>query len=211
MLENVLIVFFLLYGLAGLIILGFLGYILYELYRRKKKTQELEIALKNKLDSNIEITNQDLNTFSQAYEIPEFKARLALYRTFKDCNDPVQYEKLKVLVKEVRQQEPFDSMPDEVKPSLVRISELISSSELESDKHVLSPITNVFGKYKELLEKQRKSHKRELVAYFFTILGTIFGLISLYFAFVAPTSGDIALELQQLLQSKELLTGQVGD
>lgn len=38
-------------------------------------------------------------------------------------------------------------MPDEVKPSLVRLSKLTEQSSEESDKHILNPIIGVLVKY----------------------------------------------------------------
>jgi hypothetical protein len=65
------------------------------------------------------------------------------------------------LVVEIEKEEPFDELPDEVKPSLSRLLKIIESSKDESDKHVLLPITSALNKYTELKLEQEKNKKAD--------------------------------------------------
>ena len=62
-------------------------------------------------------------------------SRLALYRVYRDIEDKEVFDALNKLVAEIQENEPFDTMPDEVKPSLSRLQVLTSKSDIESDKH----------------------------------------------------------------------------
>ena len=63
----------------------------------------------------------------------------------------------------------FDTMPDEVKPSLSRLQVLTSKSDIESDKHLLTPITNILSKYQQLLEDKKENPEKSNIAYTLTV------------------------------------------
>lgn len=188
------------FALYALIIIGMLGLVFWVSVKREKKINNLQSDLKNKVTSGFNLNSKDISLLGQAHDLSPKSARLALYRVYKDMDKAEDFEKLKTLVQEIQKEEPFDTMPDEVKPSLLRISELSHQSDSESDKQILTPVTNILTKYQELVEEQKKTRKQANIAYLLTIVSSILGAVSLYFAFSAPTAKEIAKQLKVLVE-----------
>ena len=162
---------------------------------RDHRINQLQEDLKSKVEAGFELTSKDIVVIGRAHNLSAKSSREALYRVYKDIKTPAEFAKLKGLVSEIEKEEPFDTMPDEVKPSLLRVSELAYKSGEESDKHILTPITNILTKYQELQDEQKKARKQTNIAYMLTIISFIVGAISLYFAITAPTASEIAAQL----------------
>lgn len=190
---------FVVYG--SIILLAIIG-AAWSVKRKNEKIRNLQADLLTKITNDFELTPQDITLIGRAYGLSAASSRLALYRAYKDIDQKENFQKLKSLVEQLQKDEPFDTMPDEVKPSLSRISCLTSESPLESDRHLLTPITNILTKYQDLLEEQKKTKKQASIAYTLTIASFIFGAISLYFAFMSPSAQDIASELVKIEEEK---------
>ncbi|ENM5799950.1 heme exporter protein CcmD [Vibrio mimicus] len=186
------------FGLYAIVIIAFLGLMVWSVRKREENRKRLQADLKSKLESGFNLTSQDIVLLGRAHDLSPSNSRLALYRVYKDISDSGSFDKLKELVSEIHKEEPFDTMPDEVKPSLSRILELTSNTTSETDKHLLTPITNILTKYQDLVEEQRKTKKQATVAYLITIISFVIGAVSLYYAITAPTAADIATQLSQM-------------
>ncbi len=185
------------FWLYALIILLFVVFVFWNVRKREESKKQLQEDLKRKIENDFNLTSQDIVLLGRAYDLSASSSRLALYRVYKDIADSESFEKLKKLVSEIHKEEPFDTMPDEVKPSLSRISALTATSSAETDKHLLTPITNILTKYQDLVEEQKKTRKQAYIAYVITLVSFVFGAISLYYAITAPTAAEIASELSK--------------
>ena len=185
------------FGLYALIILLFVVFVFWNVRKREESKKQLQEDLKRKIENGFNLTSQDIVLLGRAYDLSASNSRLALYHVYKDIADSESFEKLKKLVSEIHKEEPFDTMPDEVKPSLSRISALTATSSAETDKHLLTPITNILTKYQDLVEEQKKTKKQAYIAYVITLVSFVFGAISLYYAITAPTAAEIANELSK--------------
>jgi hypothetical protein len=190
------------FALYAIIIIGFVVFVIYEIKSREEKLKKLELDLKEKIENDFELSTQDIVILGRAYDLSPSNSRLALYRVYKNIKNKDSFNFLKKLVSEIQKEEPFDTMPDEVKPSLSRILELTSKSQSETDKHILTPITNILTKYQELLEERKKTRKRNNIAYTISIVSFFIGVIGLYYAFSSPSANDIANELKKLNQAE---------
>lgn len=103
---------------------------------------------------------------------------------------------------EIEKEEPFDELPDEVKPSLSRLSKLIEKSNDSADKHILLPVTTALTKYVELKVEQEKAKKQTNRAYVITIISFVVGAISFYFTLKSPSEADIKKAMEQVLSEK---------
>lgn len=187
--------------LYPIMIFSIFGLGLWGLMKREKNLRKMQSDLKSKLSNNLQLTSKDIVILGRAHGLSPSNSRLALYRVYRDIDENESFNRLKKLVHEIEKEEPFDTMPDEVKPSLLRISEISANSEAESDKHILNPITNVLTKYQELVEEQKKSKRKTSIAYLVSIVSFIVGAISLYLAVKAPTAMEIAKQLELLNKS----------
>ncbi|ELV8675416.1 MULTISPECIES: hypothetical protein [Vibrio] len=188
------------FTLYAVLIIGMFVFALWIKHKRDSRIGQLQEDLKSKIEAGFDLTSKDIVIIGRAYDLSAKSSREALYRVYKGIKTPNEFEKLKTLVAEIDKDEPFDTMPDEVKPSLLRVSELSYKSGEESDKHILTPITNILTKYQELQEEQKKTRKQTNIAYMLTIISFIVGAISLYFAITAPTASDIATQLGAMKQ-----------
>lgn len=167
---------------------------------REKRKQDVNKAkfldyFKAKFALGFDLTSKDVVTIGRAHDLSAALSRNTLYKVIRDLETREDFDKFRVLVAEIEKEEPFDTMPDEVKSTLLRISVLTHEFGGESDKHILTPITNILTKYQELLEEQRKIKKRSYIAYILAIISFIIGVTGLYFTVKAPTANDIATEL----------------
>ncbi|CAK2110800.1 conserved hypothetical protein [Vibrio crassostreae] len=186
------------FGLYAIVLIVFFGLIIWSVRKQEENRKRLQADLKSKLESGFNLTSQDIVLIGRAHNLSPSNSRLALYRVYKGISDSGSFEKLKKLVSEIHKEEPFDTMPDEVKPSLSRILELTSNTTSETDKHLLTPVTNLLTKYQELVEEQRKTKKQATIAYLITIVSFVIGAVSLYYAITAPTAADIATQLSHM-------------
>ena len=186
------------FGLYAFAILLFVAFAFWYVKKREESIKLLQADLKIKLEKGFNLSSQDIVLVGRAYNLSAANSRLALYRVYKDLTDLESFEKLKKLVSEILKEEPFDTMPDEVKPSLARISALTSTSSTETDKHLLTPITNILTKYQDLVEEQKKTKKQTYIAYVVTLVSFVFGTVSLYYSISAPTAAEIAGELSKV-------------
>ena len=188
------------FALYAVLVIGMFVFALWIKRTRDRHIIQLQEDLKSKIEAGFKLTSKDIVIIGRAYDLSAKNSREALYRVYKGLKKPDEFEKLKALVSEIEKEEPFDTMPDEVKPSLLRLSELSYKSGEESDKHILTPITNILTKYQELLEEQKKTRKQTNIAYMLTIVSFIVGAVSLYFAVTAPTASEIATQLGAMKQ-----------
>jgi len=197
------------FGIYGIIIIFFACFAVVEVRKRNENIKNLEADLKNKIKNKFELTSNDITLIGQAYGLSPTNSRLALYRVYRDIEDKEVFDALNKLVAEIQENEPFDTMPDEVKPSLSRLQVLTSKSDVESDKHLLTPITNILTKYQQLLEDKKKTQKKSNIAYTLTVASSLVGVVGLYFAFVSPSAQDIAKELNDI-SKQELHNKQIN-
>lgn len=172
--------------------------------QRRKNAEAMRKNIHAKLESNIQLSSKDVVNIGKSFDLTAFQARKVIYKIFRDAEDKATFESLKNLVQEIEIEEPFDDMPDEVKPSLARLSKIIEESAEESDKHILTPITGTLSKYVELRSEQEKLKKQTNRAYVVTIVSFVIGAISFYFTLSSPSAKDIANEIQSATEIQKV-------
>ena len=139
-----------------------------------------------------------LSILGISFDLTAFQSRKVIYKIFREADNKETFESLKKLVQEIESEEPFDDMPDEVKPSLARLTKIAEGSDEDSDKHLLAPILGVLSKYVEQKSEQEKLKKQTNRAYVVTIISFVVGAISFYFTLTSPSAEDIAREIQSV-------------
>lgn len=169
--------------------------------QRRKNAEAMRKNILSKFSSDIDLTAKDIVHIGKAFSLSAYQARQVIYKIYSEANKKDEFSKLKNLICEIEKEEPFDELPDEVKPSLIRLAKVSESSGEESDRHILSPIVQTLNKYVDLKSEQEKLKKQTNRAYVITIISFIFGAVSTYFTISAPTAADIAKEMQNILPS----------
>lgn len=169
--------------------------------QRRKNAEAMRKNVLSKLSSKIELTAKDIVHIGRAFDLTANQARQVIYKIYSEVNESNEFKKFQELIRDIEKEEPFDGLPDEVKPSLIRLTKLSENSGEESDRHIVSPIVQTLNKYVDLKSEQEKLKKQTNRAYFITIISFIFGAVSTYFTISAPTATDIAKEIQNTQES----------
>lgn len=167
--------------------------------QRKKNMERMKAYIKSKLTSPEALSAKDITLIGRGFDLSSKNSRDAIYKLYAEIDDAPSFKALKKLVTDIEKEEPFDDLPDEVKPSLSRLVKIIESSPEASDKHVLLPITSTLNKYVELKLEQDKTKKQTSRAYIITIISLIVGAISFYFTLKSPSDEEIKKAMAQAL------------
>jgi len=186
-------------AIYGLTFIGAAIILSWTAIQRKKNLDKAQDSLKTKLSAGLPLSAKEVVYIGRGFEVSPKSSRDVVYKLFSDTNDPKQYAQLKALVSEIEKEEPFDELPDEVKPSIARLARLVEHSDDPADKHVLLPITTALNKYVELKGEQEKAKKQTSRAYLITIISFVVGAISFYFTLKSPGVTDIKNVLEEVL------------
>jgi len=181
------------------VIAGAIVFVFWMTIQKRKNMERMKGNIKHKLSSSVSLSAKDITLIGRGFDLSPKSSRDVIYRLYAEVNEPKAFSELQNLVVEIEKEEPFDELPDEVKPSLSRLLKIIESSKDESDKHVLLPITSTLNKYTELKLEQEKTKKQTSRAYIITIISFVVGAISFYFTLKSPSDVDIKRAMEQFL------------
>lgn len=169
--------------------------------QRKKNMDGMKDNIRQKIAASIPLSAKDVVYIGRGFSLSPASSRSVVYRLFSAVSDAKDYQSLKDLIVEIEKEEPFEDLPDEVKPSLSRLTKIIESTSDESDKHVLLPITSTLNKYVELRAEQEKFKKQNTRAYVISIVSFVVGAVSFYFTLKSPGEPEIRHAVEQALAS----------
>lgn len=178
---------------------GAIVFVFWMAIQKRKNMESMKANIKQKLSSSVSLSAKDITLIGRGFDLSPKSSRDVIYRLYAEIDEPTTFSALKKLVVEIEKEEPFDELPDEVKPSLSRLLKIIESSQDDSDKHILLPITSTLNKYTELKSEQEKTKKQTSRAYIITIISFVVGAISFYFTLKSPSDVDIKRAMEQVL------------
>ena len=170
--------------------------------QKRKNKDRMRANVMKKLTANVTLSAKDIIHIGRGFDLSSQSSRDVVFKLYADVDDAASFTTLKDLVTEIEKEEPFDELPDEVKPSLARLSKVIEQSTDSADKHILLPITTTLTKYVELKVDQEKAKKKTNRAYVITIISFVVGAISFYFTLKSPSEVDIKKAMEQVLAEK---------
>ena len=145
------------------------------------------------MSNGIEVTIKDFERFRNALALSQHQAKRvvdALYS--EELSEQVTAEvigKLDALLGELEAKQPYDNLPAEVRPALIRIEKTLSASPDEEDKAVLTPVVNALHSYAELLRQKGRLNFHRNIAYGIGAASLVVGLAAL---FLVPSADDLA-------------------
>lgn len=193
----------LLASLYMLVIAGAVVFLSWMTIQRRINMERMRLNVSKKLAANVMLSVKDVACIGRGFDLSAQSSRDVIYKLYVEANDPASFEALKTLIADIESEEPFDELPDEVKPSLSRIGKLIESSSAVSDKNILLPISTTLNKYVELKAEQEKAKNQIYRAYAITIISFVVGAMSFYFMLKSPSEGDIKKVMEQVLSERE--------
>lgn len=197
MTKEVLNLFMAIFYIATIV--GGVIFVFWMTIQKKKNMESMKSNIKQKLSSSVSLSAKDITLIGRGFDLSPKSSRDVIYKLYAEIDESSSFSALKKLVVEIEKEEPFDDLPDEVKPSLSRLLKIIESSQDESDKHILLPITSTLNKYTELRLEQERTKKQTNRAYIITIISFVVGAISFYFTLKSPSDVDIKRAMEQVL------------
>jgi len=170
--------------------------------QKRKNKDRMRANVVEKLTSSVTLSAKDIMHIGRGFDLSPQSSRDVVFKLYADVDNSAYFTALKALVADIEKEEPFDELPDEVKPSLARLSKVIEQSTDSADKHILLPITTTLTKYVELKADQEKAKKQTNRAYVITIISFVVGAISFYFTLKSPSETDIKKAMEQVLAEK---------
>lgn len=162
---------------------------------KKRNIKRMQDNIYEKLKNNIELTAKDIVFIGRSFHLSAQQSRRVIYNIYGKANTSDDFSRLKSLVVEIDKEEPFDDLPDEVKPSIIRLTKITSQLGEDSDKQILTPVIQLINKYVEMKTEQENLKKKTNRANWLTIVSFIVGLISFYYTVKSPSATDIAAEI----------------
>ncbi|MFX4208666.1 hypothetical protein ACOL28_00530 [Aliarcobacter butzleri] len=158
--------------------------------------------ISNKLSLGINLTSKDIINIGKSFNLTSVNSQNIIYELLKETDNKDSFNKINKLIEEIEIEEPFNGMPDEVKPSLIKLSKMKFDNK-DDNKELLNPIINTLNHYVELKSEQERIKKRTNIAYFITILSFVVGTSSFYFTLKSPTAKDIAKEITTIYSAED--------
>lgn len=171
--------------------------------KRRKSRESMRSNIEKKLQANVTLTAKDIIHIGRGLGLSPQDSRNAVFGLHAQVDDKATFSTLRALTSELEKEELFDELPDEVKPSLSRISRLIEQSVDSADKNVLLPLTTTLAKYVELKAEQEKAKQQTYRAYVITIISFVIGSVSFYYTLRSPTAADIKMEMQKVMADRQ--------
>lgn len=171
--------------------------------KRRGRT-ELKASILAKLKASIAISAKDVNTMARGAGIARTSVSQVLSQLLLEANEQQAFASLQKLAADLEKTEPFEDLPPEVKPSLVRLQELIDVSSQKSDIHLLSPIQRALGSYVEQKAELESSKRVGKWMNLISIIGFIVGLWGFYFAWKSPDAKEMEAVFRKVIAAPSL-------
>jgi hypothetical protein len=173
---------------------------------RREMRVRVKAALALKLDSDIPMTSQDVIDVGRGLGTSPSIATDAIYELFAESENKEVFSKVRHLIDDLQREEPFESLPEEAKPSLARIATLCENSQQTTDKALLHPIVKVLDEYQEMKREHAGLKRQGRISYVIALVSFFIGVVGLILAFSGPSRSYISDEVQGSTQTimKEL-------
>lgn len=166
---------------------------------KRRGRAELKASILAKLKASIALSAKDVNTMARGAGLARASVSKCLSQLLLETNDQQAFASLQKLAADLEKTEPFEDLPPEVKPSLVRLQELIEASSQKSDVHLLSPIQRALGSYVEQKAELESSKRVGKWMNLISIIGFIVGLWGFYFAWKSPDAKEMEAVFRKVI------------
>lgn len=166
--------------------------------KRRGRT-ELKASILAKLKASIALSANDISTMARGAGLARASVSKCLSELLLETNDQQVFASLQRLATDLEKTEPFDDLPPEVKPALVRLQEMLEVSSQKSDVHLLSPIQRALGTYVEQKAELESSKRFGKWMNLISIIGFIVGLWGFYFAWKSPDANEMEAVFRKVI------------
>lgn len=177
---------------------------------REKRRDKVCEVIRSKIKNGITIDAQEVIDIGKGLNVSSSMAIDALYQLYAEAESPEDHEKLKLIIQELGREEPFESYPAEVRPSLARLSALCATSTQEADRTLLHPITKIIEDYQEMKQDHAGMKRQSRISYVVALVSFFLGVVGLVLAFTGPSKKFVSqtieratTEIQQTIETQQ--------
>ncbi|WP_194868649.1 hypothetical protein [Pseudoalteromonas sp. PPB1] len=171
---------------------------------REKKLGKVKDQIKKKIEGGINLEAKEVADIGRGIGLNSGRAIEALYQLYSEAQEQESHNKYKKLIEDINRTEPFESLPEEARPSLARLAEISQSSGQESDKELLHPITKILAEYQDMNRDHAAMKKQNWVSYIVALISFFIGTVGLILAFTGPSKDFIQEEIHKSTESIQL-------
>lgn len=198
-------------GRAGILISMISGYYFLKVEPsdrdlQEKKRNKFKEQIKNKIKSNINLEASEIANIGRGLDLSYGNAIEALYKLYAEAEDEENHKQYKKLIEDINRTEPFESLPEEARPSLARLAAICQTSNQESDKELLLPIKKLLDEYQEMKRDHIVIKRRNRISYVVALVSIFLGAVGLILAFTGPSKDFIQKEIKK---STEVLKSEI--
>lgn len=155
--------------------------------RSKERRKALLDNIAEKLKDNIDLNVQDILNIGRGVGASHSDSIGVIFQLLAAAKDGQEVAAAKKLVAELNAKEPFEDLPEEVKPSLLRLSEMCKQATSDSDKSLLIPVHRALATYKTMLIDHATIKSQSRISYVVAIVSVCIGIVGLVLAFRTPS------------------------
>ena len=194
--------------IAGLILATLLNFYVDRLLnapqrKREEAKKRLYQNVLEKFKGNINLTVDDVWSIGRGMGVARADSIEVLYMLMVEAKEQKHLDTIRQLLGNLNKKAPYEDLPDDVKPAVIRLSEICSEAKLESDKSLLIPIQRSLSEYKIMLGEHQKMKKQSRVSYIVGIFSFLVGIVALAIAFRGPTVADVRETVTSAIQEAQ--------
>ncbi len=162
-----------------------------------KEKSKLKEKLQSKIKNNIKLEAKEIIEIGRGFELSSGQSIACLNQLYSNTDVKDEHDIYKGLLEDLNKAKPFEALPDEVRPSLARLTVLCSESQHESDNELLNPIKKVLEEYKQIKIDHDSMKKRSYISYMVAIISLFIGVGGFWYAFSGPSKDFLKDELNK--------------
>lgn len=192
------VILIILYGIIFIVIVPF-G--VYMTWRESRNKLQLRAAIQTQVHQGLDVTADYVRKMAHGLGINRTAVPRVVNRILSDISDAATSKAVFALSQQLEKEEPFNELPEEVRPSLMRLVELCDSSGTKSDHLLLSPIQRSLNSYVELQAQVKRGRRMNMIINGVGVISLFVGLWGAYATLQSPTAGQIAMEVARTMQN----------
>ena len=154
---------------------------------RRRRIAQVKEQISKKMDAKIPISAADVSAIGRGLDASQGMAVHALYQLFAETDEQGLHEQIRKLIDDLTREDPFESLPEVVRPSLARLTTLCRESPQSTDKELLHPIVKVLDEYQEMRRDHAVMKRQTRVSYVVALISFFIGVVGIILAFNGPS------------------------
>lgn len=162
---------------------------------REKRRDVLKGQIKKKIEGGIVLEANEISDIGRGLRMSPGSAVESLYELYAESGTTEEHTKYKKLIDDLNRTEPFETLPEESRPSLARLAELCAGSSQLSDRELLQPITKQLGEFQDMKRDHATIKRQNKISYVIALVSFFIGILGIILSFTGPSKSFIEASL----------------